>query len=63
VRQAPITRELAGLLRAARPGATRGELIAAARALGADPGDDAEIVDGLVREGLLVPVGRPCDTS
>lgn len=57
VRQAPVTPELAGLLRVAATGATWGELAAAARALGADPGEDEDVVAGLVGEGLLVRTG------
>lgn len=57
VRYAPVTAELAGLLRAVAPGATRGELLAVARALGAEPGEDADVLDGLIGEGLLVRAG------
>lgn len=55
VRQAPVTRELAGLLRVAEAGATRETLMAAARDLGAEDGTEAEIVDGLTTEGILRP--------
>ena len=49
-----IPEALAGLLGAASAPITRAALLARARELGADPGDDAEIVDGLVTDGLLV---------
>lgn len=45
---------LAGLLDAAASPTTRDALLAKARELGADPGDDAEILDGLLADGLLV---------
>ena len=45
---------LARLLAAARPGASREALLALTRSLGVEPGEDAEIVDGLVADGLLV---------
>jgi uncharacterized protein (UPF0276 family) len=46
---------LAALLREAALPRTRADLLAAARALGADPGEDEDIVSGLVADGLLVP--------
>lgn len=45
---------LAGLLDAARTPQTHAALCALARALGAAADEDVEIVDGLVRDGLLV---------
>lgn len=47
-----IPEALAGLLGAAP--ASRETLLARARELGADPGDDAEILNGLLADGLLV---------
>lgn len=44
---------LAELVEAAAQPRSRAELLDEARRLGADPGDDAEIVDGLVGDGLL----------
>jgi hypothetical protein len=44
---------LVALLEAARDGARRSDLLALARRLGCDDGEDAEVVDGLVEEGLL----------
>ncbi len=53
-RAGEIPEALAHLVeRAGRP-TPREALLAEARALGADPGDDAEIVDGLVGDGVLV---------
>jgi hypothetical protein len=46
---------LAAILRAAEAPVGRGALLAVARELGAEPGEDAEIVDGLLADGLLVP--------
>ncbi len=45
---------LVSLLDAARTAIARDALLSRARELGADPGDDAEIVDGLVEDRLLV---------
>jgi hypothetical protein len=45
---------LYGLLSAAGAGRPRDELLAEARRLGAEPGEDVEILDGLVADGLLV---------
>lgn len=45
---------LAAMLEHAVDGVAREALLAEARRLGADPGEDAEIVDGLVADGLLV---------
>jgi hypothetical protein len=45
---------LAALLERAARSATEAELLAEARRHGADPGEDAEIVAGLVGDGLLV---------
>lgn len=44
---------LVELLLAAREPIAREDLLARARELGADPGDDADIVGGLLRDGLL----------
>lgn len=44
---------LAVLLRFAEGGATRDDLAAIARREGADPGEDVELLDGLVADGLL----------
>jgi hypothetical protein len=44
---------LVALLAAARGGAAREALLAVARAHGCEPGEDADVVDGLVAEGLL----------
>ena len=46
--------ELAALLACAAGGIARSELFAEARRLGADPGEDVEIVAALVADGLLV---------
>ena len=46
---------LAAILRAAEAPVGRGALLDMARELGAEPGEDAEIVDGLLADGLLVP--------
>lgn len=45
---------LAALLERAADGIARDALVAEARRLGAEPGEDAEIVDGLAADGLLV---------
>lgn len=45
---------LAQLLRLAEPGCTREDLLSRVRQLGADPGEDAEIVDELFSDGLLI---------
>lgn len=45
---------LAAVLRFAEPGATPDDLAAIARRHGADPGEDHEIVDSLIADGLLV---------
>ncbi len=47
---------LVKLLVAAREPVEPEALLTRARELGADPGDDAEIVDGLVGDALLVPI-------
>lgn len=57
-RAAPISVELlpeglASILAAAERGASRADLERVARAAGADPGEEAEVVDGLLVEGLL----------
>jgi hypothetical protein len=44
---------LVALLEAARDGAARADLLALARRYGCSEGEDAEVVDGLVAEGLL----------
>ncbi len=44
---------LVALLEAAREGARREDLLALARRHGCDAGEDAEVVDGLIEEGLL----------
>jgi hypothetical protein len=55
IRVGAITPELAALLTAATPpGASPAALAARARELGADPGEEAEILGGLVAQGLLV---------
>ncbi len=46
---------LTALLRAAEAPVARDALLVAARDLGAEPGEDEEIVDGLIADGLLVP--------
>lgn len=53
----PLAPALAALLERAARGADEAELVAEARRLGADPGEDAEIVAGLVADGLLVAAG------
>lgn len=45
---------LAALLRAAAGGALAEDLLAIARREGADPGEDREILDGLIADGLLI---------
>jgi hypothetical protein len=45
---------LAALLERAVPGSRRDELLTEARRHGADPGEDAAIVDALVADGLLL---------
>lgn len=50
----PLTPALAALLERATGGASRAGLLATARTLGAGGNEDAEIVDGLVADGLLV---------
>ncbi len=47
---------LAEVLSAAGDGAPRAAVLAAARACGAEPGEDAEIVDDLVSQGLLAGI-------
>jgi hypothetical protein len=44
---------LVALLEAAREGAARADLLALARRYGCEEGEDAEVVDGLIDEGLL----------
>lgn len=46
--------ELVALLAAANPPCPRQSLLALARELGCEPGEDAEIIDGLTADGLLV---------
>ena len=48
-----VPEALAALLRAADRPRARDALLAEARALGADPGEDADVVDGLVADGVL----------
>jgi len=45
---------LASILRAAAGGAIVQDLLAIARREGADPGEDRELIDGLLADGLLV---------
>ncbi len=47
---------LAGLLRRAAEGCSRAQLCAAARALGAEPGEDLDVIADFVAQGLLEPV-------
>jgi hypothetical protein len=56
-RYAPITPELCFLLAAADPHASRAELEATARELGAEPGEEGEIVDAQIVDGLLIATG------
>jgi hypothetical protein len=53
VRHATITFELASLLLAARGGISYRECLRTALALGAEPGEEAGIIDSLLAEGLL----------
>ena len=48
------TEALGRLIEAAQTPRSRAELLTIALQLGADPGEEAEIVDGLLAEGLLV---------
>jgi hypothetical protein len=57
VTQAPVTPEMAGLLRFASGGRTRDELEAEAGRLGATPDERPWVVASVLAEGLLVPVG------
>lgn len=50
---APVSPELYGLLAAARAPAPVDDVLAAARAHGAGPGEDRELVESFVEEGLL----------
>jgi hypothetical protein len=50
---------LAGLLQAARPPRRVEALLEEARRLGAEPGEDLEVLDGLVRDGLLLELSGP----
>jgi hypothetical protein len=59
VRYAPVTDELYHLLRAAETPITRPELEAKTRELGAEPGEEAEIISNLIAEDLLVAAGEP----
>ena len=60
VQIAPVTLELAQLLEAAAPpGASAATLQALARRLGAEPGEDAELLADLTRQGLLTPSPAP----
>ena len=60
IQVAPVTNELAALLLAAAPpGAASSTLRALACRLGAEPGEDAELIADLVRQGLLVPTPAP----
>jgi len=60
IRIAPVTEELSALLLAAAlPGAASSTLRALACHLGAEPGEDAELLADLVGQGLLVPTLAP----
>jgi len=60
IRLAPVTTELAELLLAAAPpGAATSDLCAIACRLGAEPGEDAELIADLVGQGLLVTTAPP----
>ena len=52
-----LTAPLAAILRAAAGGAIVHDLLAIARREGADPGEDRELIDGLIADGLLITSG------
>lgn len=54
-----VSEALGGLLRFTATPRAREEVLAEARRHGADPGEDSEILDGLIEDGLLIALDAP----